>query len=291
MRGAGILIRSSLAALAIVALAGGASTHAEEGGLPLKPVRWPHEGAFGAYDQASLQRGFQIYKEVCSSCHTLNLLSYRHLGDKGGPGFKPAEVEAIAAQARVPAGPDDKGEILDENNQIRTRPALPSDHFAKPFPNEPAARANNGGALPPDLSVIVKARHGGPAYIYSLLTGFSEGDKRPPCLGETPGKYYDLYFTNGEIPDACKDKDGKATIPGSLIGMTPPLPAGRVDFADGTPNTTDQEARDVVAFMTWASDPHMNARKKIGFEVMIYLAVLAGFFYISYRRIWRDVEH
>ena len=277
-----------------VALAGafvGSSAYAAEGARALKDVHWPDEGAFGTYDQASLQRGYQVYKEVCSSCHTLNLLSYRDLGEKGGPGFKPAEVEALAAMSKVPAGPDDKGEIIDENGQLRMRPALPSDHFAMPFQNEQAARANNGGALPPDLSVIVKARYRGPAYVYSLISGFEEGAKRPPCLGETPGKYYNPHFANGEVSDACKDKDGIPTIEGSLIGMAPPLTNGRVDFADGTPNTIEQEAHDVVAFLNWAADPHMNERKKLGFQVMAYLGILAAFFYVSYRRIWRDVEH
>lgn len=264
---------------------------AAEGARKLKHEEWPSQGAFGQYDQASLQRGFQVYKEVCASCHSMNLLSYRDLGNKGGPGFKPAEVEKLASDARVPAGPDDKGEILDENGQIRMRPALPSDRFAKPYPNEQAARAGNGGALPPDLSVIVHARHHGPQYVYSLISGFEEGDKRPACLGETPGQYYNPYFANGAIPDACKDKDGHATIEGSLIAMAPPLTDGKVEFADGSPGTVDQAAKDVVAFLSWAADPHMEARKRLGFQVMVYLSIMAAFFYVSYRRIWRDVEH
>jgi len=298
LRGGGTLgvVLKSAVTLAFVAgllLSPGAIAPAlaQEGGPKLKAVSWPHEGPFGLFDQASLQRGFQVYKEVCASCHSLIYLSYRDLGGKGGPGFKPAEVEAIAATAQVPAGPDDKGEITDENGSLRMRPALPSDHFAKPFPNEAAARAGNGGALPPDLSVIVNARHGGPAYIYSLIAGFEEGDKRPKCLGETPGKFYNPYFANGEVPDACKDKNGKSTIEGTLIAMPPPLDPGRVDFADGTPNTTEQMAKDVTAFLDWAAEPHMEARKMIGFQVMVYLLVLAGFFYVSYRHIWKDVDH
>lgn len=284
------LLRSILiGGAAALAIAGGAL--AAEGARKLKEAHWPNEGAFGHYDQASLQRGFQVYKEVCASCHSMNLLSYRDLGSKGGPGFKPLEVEAIAAMARVPAGPDDKGEILDENGVPRTRPALPSDKFAKPYPNEQAARAGNGGALPPDLSVIVHARHHGPEYVYSLISGFEEGAKRPACLGETPGQYYNPYFANGAVPESCKDKDGHPTIEGSLIAMAPPLTDGKVEFADGTPNTVDQMAKDVVAFLTWAADPHMEARKRLGFQVMIYLSIMAAFFYISYRRIWRDVDH
>jgi ubiquinol-cytochrome c reductase cytochrome c1 subunit len=274
-----------------MAIVGSGSALASEGTRELKAQTWPHEGHLGLFDQASLQRGFQVYKEVCASCHSMNLLSYRDLGLKGGPHFKPAEVEAIAATARVPAGPDDKGEITDENGQLRMRPALPADKFAKPYLNEQAARANNGGALPPDLSVIVLARHHGEKYVYSLVSGFEEGDKRPSCIGETPGKYYNPYFASGEVPDACKDKDGKASIEGSLMAMAPPLTPGRVDFADGTPNTTEQEAKDIVAFLTWASDPHMEDRKKLGFQVMIYLGLLAAFFYVSYKRVWRDVDH
>lgn len=283
--------RCALAAAALVAFTGPAL--AAESGLKFKDVHWPNEGPFGMFDQASLQRGFQVYKEVCASCHGLNYLSYRDLGGKGGPGFTGPEVEAIAAAAHVPAGPDDKGEITDENGSLLMRPALASDHFAKPFLNEQAARANNGGALPPDLSVMTNARHGGPAYVYSLLTGFKEGADRPKCLGETPGQYYNEYFEagSGAIPDACKDAKGLPTIPGGMIAMPPPLPPGRVDFSGGVPNTTEQEAKDVTAFLTWAADPHMEARKKIGFEVMAYLAILAGFFYVSYRRIWKDVEH
>ncbi|MFO1186721.1 MAG: cytochrome c1 [Alphaproteobacteria bacterium] len=215
-------LRVIATALSVVALAAPLSARAAEGARKLKEAHWPNEGAFGHYDQASLQRGFQVYKEVCSSCHSLNLLSYRDLGSKGGPGFKPLEVEAIAAMSRVPAGPDDKGEILDENGVLRMRPALPSDKFARPYPNEQAARAGNGGALPPDLSVIIHARHHGPEYVYSLISGFEEGAKRPSCLGETPGQYYNPYFANGAVPDACKDKDGHPTIEGSLIAMAPP---------------------------------------------------------------------
>ncbi len=157
----------------------------------------------------------------------------------GGPGFKPPEVEALAAQSRVPAPPNDKGETTDENGAPLMRPALPSDHFAKPFANEKAARANNGGALPPDLTVIVDARHGGPRYVYSILTGFQEGANRPKCLSETPGAYYNQYFEAGSaaMSDACKTAQGTMMVPGGLIAMPPPLTPGKVEFAPTAPRT------------------------------------------------------
>ena len=234
--------------------------------LPPKQMAWSFEGPFGTYDRASLQRGFQVYKEVCSACHALNHVAFRNLADNGGPGFTEAQVKAIAAAYKVPAGPDDKGNTVDANGQPLMQAATPADYFPSPFPNEKAARAANSGALPPDLSLIVRARVGGPDYVYSIVTG----DGMPVGAGETmkPGMNYDPFFQ------------------GHQIAMPPPLHAGTVTFSDGTANTVDQEAHDVVTFLTWAADPKMEERKRTGFNVMIYLLIFAGLLYFSYRKVW-----
>jgi ubiquinol-cytochrome c reductase cytochrome c1 subunit len=286
-------MRSTLAGLlALAALAGGTAPAGAVVQRELQHPKWSFEGPFGTFDRAALQRGYQVYKEVCSACHSLNYLSYRDLAAPGGPGFTPAQVEVLAAKPKVPAGPSETGDIVDENGQPLMRPALPSDHFAKPFLNDNAAKAANSGSVPPDLSLMAKAREGGPNYIYSFVSGFADDPKtRPACLGETPGQHYNPYFASGALPDSCKDKNGKELIDGSLTAMPPQLTPDRVTYADGTKATTEQEAFDVATFLTWASDPHMEARKKLGFEVMIYLFILAGFLYVSYKKVWADVEH
>ena len=232
-----------------------------EPAVPHHPMAgWPQEGAFGTFDRASLQRGFQVYKQVCSNCHSLKLLSYRNLADLG---FSKDEVKAIAAGYTVPDGPNDQGEMVQ-------RPARPSDAFVKPFPNDQAAKAANNGALPPDLSLIVKARHGHADYIYSLLTGFGLA----PAHGEKveDGLYYNPYF------------------PGHQIAMPPPLQADSVTYADGTPATVEQEARDVTAFLSWASEPEMEARKQTGARVLVFLVLLAGVMYLLKRSFWSKLH-
>ena len=221
---------------------------------------WSQEGAFGTFDRAALQRGFQVYKQVCSNCHSLKLLSYRNLTALG---FDEKEVKAIAAGYTVTDGPNDQGEMFQ-------RPARPSDAFVKPFPNDQAARAANNGALPPDLSLIVKARHGHEAYIYSLLTGFG----LPPSHGEkvADGMYYNPYF------------------PGHQIAMPPPLQADAVTYADGTPATVEQEARDVAQFLAWAAEPTMEARKQMGARVIAFLVLLAGVMYLLKRSFWSKLH-
>ena len=232
--------------------------------LPLPPhapsTGWSHAGVFGTYDRAALQRGYQVYKEVCSACHSLKLLNYRNLADLG---FSEAEVKAIAAQAQVSDGPNDQGDMFD-------RPARPSDFFVGPFANEKAARASNNGALPPDLSLIVKARQGHEDYVYSLLTGFG----RNPPAGETiaKGMNYNPYF------------------PGHQIAMPPPLMEGAVTFADGTKATIEQEARDVAQFLTWASEPKMEIRKQTGVAVILFLSVFAFVMYRLKRSVWKDLH-
>jgi len=234
--------------------------------LPPRHVNWSFDGPFGAYDRGSLQRGFQVYKDVCSACHALTHIAFRNLAEAGGPGFTPDQVRALAASYRVPAEPNDQGQTVDAMGQPLTRAATPADYYPPPFPNEKATRAANNGALPPDLSLVVKARDGGSDYVYSVLTGF--GQQAP--AGETVGggRFYNPYFK------------------GHQIAMPPPLSDGSVMYADGTMATVDQEARDVVTFLTWASDPKMEERKLIGSNVIIFLLLLTSLLYFSYHRVW-----
>lgn len=266
------------------ALPASAATHGEEP----KDVHWSFEGPFGKFDQAQLQRGFKVYHEVCSACHSMNLLSYRNLGADGGPFASekypnPNEnpyVKAVAAEAQI-------NDIDTETGDPITRPGTPADRFKAPFANAAAAAAGNGGVAPPDLSVITKAREGGPAYVYSILTGY----KAPPAgLQTTATQHYNPYFPG----DLTSFWHGKGHVPpGGFIGMPPPLKAtgGEVTFDDGTPNTREQEAKDVVAFLAWASEPKQVERKETGFAVIIYLLILSGLLYASYRYIWRNVAH
>src|SRR6201996_3838234 len=238
--------------------------------LPVKDEKFSFEGPFGTYDRGALQRGFQVYKEVCSACHGLNHLAFHNLDEAGGPEFTEAQAKALAAAVRVPAGPNDKGETVDDKGVTLTRPATLADHFPNPFPNEQAARANNGSALPPDLSMVVKAREGGSQYVYSILTGFTA--KPPHGFKVTDGKYFNPYFE------------------GWNIGMPQPLKDGSVTYSDGTKATLDQEASDVVTFLTWAGEPKMEERKRIGFGVLIFLIGLAGILFAAYKRVWKDAH-
>lgn len=261
-----------LAVAAPVSAAENAEPEAPAAGEALAPksAEWSFEGPFGTYDRASLQRGFQVYKDVCSVCHALSFVAIRSVGEPGGPGFSEAEVRAIAAGYRVPAGPNEQGSTVDAMGQPLMRAAAPSDAFPAPFANEQAARAANNGALPPDLSLIVKARAGGPNYVYSILTGY--GAKPPAHITMTPGMSYNPYFA------------------GAQIAMPQPLTNGSVTFSDGTPNTIEQEAHDVVTFLTWASEPKMEERKRTGFNVMAFLLLLTGLLYFSYRRVWHGAH-
>lgn len=221
---------------------------------------WTFDGPFGTFDKAQLQRGFQVYKEVCAACHSLKLLSYRNLTALG---FSEAEVKAIARQYSVPGVPNDAGEVVD-------RPALPSDRFHSPYANDQAARAANNGALPPDLSLITSARHGGADYVHALMVGFQE----PPAgvkIGE--GMHYNIYFR------------------GNQIGMAPPLTDGQVTYSDGTTATVDQMGKDVAAFLYWAANPHMEKRKQTGVMVMLYMIIFTVLMYLTMKRIWSRVEH
>jgi ubiquinol-cytochrome c reductase cytochrome c1 subunit len=245
-------------AAAILAAGGGAAWSAGEAAKPEKQ-EWAHHGVFGAFDRAAAQRGFQVYKEVCSSCHSMSLMSYRVLADIG---YSEEQIKAIAAQYEVQDGPNDDGEMF-------TRPARPSDRFKAPFANEKAARAANGGAYPPDLSLIVKARENHEDYIYAILTHYQD----PPAGHELPeGKYYNPYF------------------PGGAIAMPPPISDGGVTYQDGTQATVQQQAHDVTTFLAFASEPKLEARHTMGFSVVSFLVIFTGVLFLAYKRVWRNVH-
>lgn len=241
------------------------------------------EGPFGTFDQAQLQRGYKVYREVCSSCHSMKLLSFRNLGQEGGPFYSekyknPNDnpiVKQIASEYDVPDIDQDTGDEI-------TRKATSSDRFVSPFKNDAAARASNGGALPPDLSVITKAREGGAAYVYNLLTGFEEA---PAGLNVAPGQYYNPYM-KGDL--ATQWTGDKHKVPeGGVLAMPPPLSDGRVTFDDGHPNKVADEAADVAAFLEWAADPHATERKKTGVAVILYLLLFGAVTYLAYRQVWK----
>jgi len=235
-----------------------------------KSVEFEFEGPFGTYDRGALQRGYQVYKEVCAACHGVNHLAFHHLAEPGGPEFTEAQAKALAAAAKLPAEPNDKGETTDDKGQPLMRSAILADHLPAPFPNENAARANNSGTLPPDLSMIVKAREGGAKYVYSILTGFHE--KTPAGFKVTEGKYFNPYFE------------------GWNIAMPPPLNADSVTYSDGTKATIEQQAHDVVTFLAWAAEPKMEERKRAGFGTLIFLIALAGLLYAAYRKVWKGAH-
>jgi cytochrome c1 len=250
-------------AAALVAFSAGTIATAAEGTPPLPKHEWSFQGPFGTYDRAAAQRGFQVYKDVCAACHSLNLVAYRNLMDLG---LTEAQVKGIAAEFQVP-------DIGDDGSAIE-RPARPSDRFKRPFPNEAAAAAANGGKAPPDLSVIVKAREGGPDYVYSLLTSYVPFDKL------TPQQIKEF--------NVSKDDNFNLVFPGHRIAMPPPLADDKVQYADGTKATLDQLARDVVEFLAWASEPHLEARNRTGIRVILFMLALAGLMYAVKRQVWAD---
>ncbi len=254
-----------------------------------KDVHWSFEGPFGKFDKEQLQRGYKVYREVCSACHAMDLMYYRNLGQKGGPFYDPKYpnpnenpvVKSLAHDIQVKDIDQDTGDVI-------SRPATPADKFLAPFPNEPAARASNGGALPPDLSVMTRAREGGPAYVYSLLTGFKAA---PSDMSLPAGKYYDPYFP-GDLTSTMKPGMAGHKAPmGGAIGMPPPLADGKVTFDDGKPSTVNEEAYDVVAFLEWAAEPKAEERKQFGLGAMIYLLIFSGLLYASYKKLWKNIEH
>lgn len=250
--------RISILALAATALLAFSAQAASDAKHP-KQVDWQFDGIFGTVDRASAQRGLQVYKEVCAACHGLKRIAFRNLTDIG---FSEAEAKAIAAGYTVQDGPNDEGDMFD-------RPGVISDRFVPPFANEKAARASNGGAYPPDLSLMVKARPDGANYLYSLLTGYEDA---PADVEVAPGQYYNPYF------------------PGGLLAMAPPLSNDLITYQDGTNASTEQMAKDVVNFLQWAAEPEMEQRKRMGIKVLVFLAIMSVLFYVAKQRIWSDVK-
>ncbi len=270
--------------LTAVALALSASTAMAAGGhAELTDVPFAHEGPFGKFDQMQLQRGLQVYTEVCSSCHGLEYVPIRSLSDAGGPGIPPDQVRAYAAEM----------DITDKETG-EDRPRLPTDHFPK-----------SGMDTAPDLSQMTKSRAGfhgpygtgisqlfngigGPEYVYSILTHYEDD---PACAPDgVDGFYYNTAFPNGSVPDSCKDEHGVATIPGSWISMPPPLSDGIVEYADGHATTEHAMAEDVSAFLTWTAEPKMMVRKEAGFKAVFFLIILTSLLYLTNKRIWSKVK-
>jgi ubiquinol-cytochrome c reductase cytochrome c1 subunit len=251
------LFPAALMAAGLLTCAAPAFAQHDEIAIPKE--NWSFDGPFGTFDRASAQRGFQVYKEVCSNCHSMKELYYRNLSALG---LNEAQIKAIAASVQISGGTDDNGQPAD-------RPGLPSDHFRSPFPNDKAARAANGGALPPDQSLIIKARENGPNYVHALLNGYRDP---PPGVKVGEGQHYNLYF------------------PGHQLAMAPPLSNDQVTYADGTPATVEQMSRDVVQFLTWASNPDLEARKRMGVKVVLFLVMMTGLTYAVKKKVWKDVH-
>lgn len=273
-----MIMRRTILALALAVAVPALPALADEQEPP-PMLKWPFAGPFGKYDQAQLQRGFKIYKEVCSSCHSIQMLAFRNLADPGGPGFSEAQAAAVASEYKI-KDLDDKGEPVD-------RPGRPADKFPPPFANELAAKAANGGTAPPDMSTLAKARtyqRGFPWFVFDIFTQYQEqgpdyiaailkGYEDPPKGFQLPeGGHYNKYF------------------PGHNIAMPPPLQAGQVTYDDGAPQTMDQYSKDIAAFLMWAAEPHLIQRKRIGLQVMVFLIVLSGLMYLTKKKVWLEVE-
>ena len=243
--------------LGLAAASGGAFAAGDAG--TLRERDWTFDGPFGHYDRASLQRGFQVFREVCASCHGLDHISFRNLA---GLGYSDAEVKAIAAEYEVVDGPDDDGEMF-------TRPGVPADRVPAPFENENAARASNGGAYPPDLSLIIKARPDGANYVYSLMTGYGDA---PAEMSVPEGMYYNDAYS------------------GHMIAMAAPLYGEDIEYADGSDTSLEAVSADVVSFLAWASEPEMETRKRLGIAVMIFLAGMCVVTFLAKRHVWADLK-
>ncbi|TKT70410.1 cytochrome C [Afipia massiliensis] len=275
---------SAMIALAVggTLMLGAVDTARAAEGAPMPPsLKWSFAGPFGKFDQGQLQRGLKVYKEVCAACHGLSFVAFRNLADPGGPGYSPAQAAAFASEYKVKDGPDDKGEMFERNGR-------PADYFPSPYPNEQAARASNGGAFPPDLSLIAKARgyergfpqfifdafiqfqEKGPNYLDALMQGYE--DKAPAGFTLPEGSYYNKFF------------------PGHAIKMPKPLSDGQVTYDDGSPATVQQYAKDISAFLMWTAEPHLEARKRLGMQVMLFLIVLSGLLYFTKKKVWADAH-
>ena len=238
------------------------SSNASEQSKKLLNLEWSFKGFFGKFDRASLQRGYQVYAEVCSACHSMKYLSYRNLVEAGGPEFSEEQAKVIASQYEVTDGPNNDGEMF-------TRPARLSDNFVGSFANEEEAKAANGGSYPPDMSVLVKARKGDANYIYSLLLGY---DDPPSDFTLDEGVYYNTFMS------------------GNKIKMAKPLSESLVQYSDGTPATEEQMAKDVTTFLAWAAEPHLEARHKLGFRTVAYLIIITILVYFSLKKVWSRIE-
>lgn len=229
------------------------------GNVALKTRDWSFSGPFGTFDKAAMQRGFQVYNEVCAGCHSMKLIAFRNFADLG---YNEAEIKALAAQYEVQDGPNDEGEMF-------MRPAIPADRMPAPYANDNAARAGNNGALPPDLSLIAKARPNGPNYLYSLLSSYDDA----PNGKEVPdGMYYNVAY------------------PGHLIAMPQPLYGDDVEYVDGAATSIEAVSADLTHFLMWAAEPKMELRKRIGVAAVFFLSIFVIFSYLAKRRIWADVH-
>ena len=282
---------SIIGALLVSILFAAAPVAAQDHGTEIQKQSWSFAGPFGTYDRNQLQRGFQIFREVCSSCHSARLLAFRNLSEPGGPEFTEGQVKALAAEYT----------ITDPDTETGTRPGIAADRWPSPFATNKDAMDANGGIVPPDMSVLAKARgttqpfpwwilnyftayaEGGPDYIYALLTGYHE---------EVPHGVLNADGTPFELPEG---KSYNAVFPGHAIGMAPPLSDGAITYAEGetgsVPLTTDQYARDVSAFLMWVAEPHLVARKEAGMQVIVFLILFAGLMYLVKRKLWSRVEH
>jgi cytochrome c1 len=271
-----------VAAVALLALLAPvlAQEHSHEDTLTPPKNRWSFAGPFGKFDRGQLQRGLKVYREVCSVCHGLKMIAFRNLAEPGGPGFTTAQAQAIAAEYKVQDGPNDQGEMFE-------RPGRLADYFPPPFPNDQAARARYN-AVPPDLSVITKARgyeRGFPYWLLDMLTQYQEHgvdyvtalqqgyeDKPPAGVTVPPGSFYNKYY------------------PGHTIAMPPLLTDKMVDYTDGSPTTVEQYSKDIAAFLMWAAEPHLEQRKRVGIQVFIFLIILGGLLYFTKKKVWREIE-
>ena len=274
-----IAAAAGLAFVAQPAMAEGEAHALRKGGFSF-------EGPFGTFDQGQLQRGYKVYREVCASCHGMDLMYFRTLAEPGGPFYdshqaSPAEnrfIKALAKEAQI-------ADIDTETGEPLMREGTAADRFPNPYPNATAAAAANGGAAPPDLSVMAKARHDGANYIYSLLTGY---EAVPAGLQIRPGQYYNVYMAGDLTPFM---PDGAKVPPGGFIAMPNPLIPEQVTYDDGTVASVDQMSKDVAAYIAWASDPRQVQRKQAGLGVLVFLLIFAGVTYVSYRRVWKGVAH
>src|SRR5438046_3144640 len=270
-------VRALAISLAVLALPARAQEHEPP---PPPTNKWSFAGPFGKFDRAQLQRGFKVYRAGCQTRHSPKLVALRKLAEPGGPGFTTAQATAIAAEYQVKGEPDDQGEVED-------RPGRLADTFPPPFPNDQAALARYG-AVPPDMSVIAKARgyeRGFPRWVGDVFTQYQEQgvdyitalmrcykDSPPAGVNIPSGSFYNEYF------------------PGHAIAMPPPLTDGRVEYTDGTPATVEQYAKDISAFLMWTAEPHLETRKRVGMQVFIFLVVLAGLLYFTKKKVWHEVE-